>query len=151
MKLTNRGKCLQYKLFAFLVYLIPMTLLFFINLGAYTNDGGSFNFWGIMIFVGIVLAFKNYIIDAFKKRTLLSINIALLAMSIVMRYLSDEVILIASIGSISALIASFVETVADTYDLMSYKLVDGVKIKNTAPAMGDKDAWRMAYGFAAEE
>ena len=151
MKLTNRGKCIQYKAFAFLIYLIPMTLLFFINLGAYTNNSGSVNFWGIVLFVGIVLAFKNYIIDVFKKRTLLAVNIALLLMAIIMRYLSDEVILITAVGGVSALIATFVEIVADTYDLMSYRLVDGVKIKNTAPALSDKEAWQQAYGIAAEE
>ncbi len=37
------------------------------------------------------------------------------------------------------------------YDLMSYKLIDGVKQKNLDKAIPDKKAWAMAYGFSYSE
>ena len=77
----------------------------------------------------------------------MSFSVAILIISIVMRFLANEIILIATVSTIASVLSSFVEVVADTYDLMSYKLVDGVKQRNLEKGLGDKEAWAMAYGF----
>ena len=147
MKLTNTGKCLVYKIYAFLIYLIPMSILFFVNLGEYDRDAGIFGFWGFVVLAFIILAFKNYVLEFFKKRTLLTVSIIFFIVSFITRYIADELLLITAVSMIAALLSTFVEIVADTYNEYSYKTVDGVRTKNLAPALTDKEAWRLSYGF----
>ena len=147
MRLTNRGKSIVYRCLAFLVYVIPMTILFIANYKAYTNTAGSVGFWGFVIIAFCILSFKNTIIECFKKRALTTFSIAILIIAIVMRFLADEIILIATISTVGSVLSSFIEVVADTYDNLSYKLIDGVKQRNTDQALSDKKAWAMAYGF----
>lgn len=146
MKLTNRGKCLQYKAFAFLIYVIPMTVLFLANVSAYTTTEKAVGFWGFVLIAFIILMFKNTIVEAFKKRAQVSLSAAVLIISVLFNYMASELTLIAAVSLVAAILASFVEVVADTYDTMSYKLVDGVKVKNPAVGMPDKEAWAVSYG-----
>lgn len=150
MKLTNRGKCLQYRLLAFFVYFIPMAILFAVNIGAYTTDKGkTIGFWGFIIVAFVILTFKNLIIDAFKKRTQITLSVAVLILSVIFKYISEELTLIAVVSLMASVLSSFVEVVADTYDSASYVIKDGVKLKNTATAIPDKQAWAISYGFIA--
>lgn len=151
MKLTNSGKCLIYRILSFLVYLIPMTILFIANIDTYSSGGGIFGFWGFIVLAFVFISFKQNIIDIFKKQALLSVSGVFFIFSLVMRFLATEMLLITCVSFLASLIASFVFIVADTYELMSYKLVDGVKQKNLDKAVPDKKAWAMAYGFSYTE
>ena len=147
MKLTNSGKCLLYRVLSFLVYLIPMTILFIVNIDSYSSGGGIFGFWGFIVLAFVFISFKQNVIDMFKKQTLLSVSGVFFIFSLIMRFLATEMLLITCVSFLASLLSSFVSIVADTYELLSYKLIDGVKQKNLDKAMPDKKAWAMAYGL----
>jgi hypothetical protein len=128
-----------------------MTILFIANIDTYSSGGGIFGFWGFIVLAFVFISFKQNIIDIFKKQALLSVSGVFFIFSSVMRFLATEMLLITCVSFLASLIASFVSIVADTYELMSYKLVDGVKQKNLDKAIPDKKAWAMAYGFSYSE
>ena len=151
MKLTNSGKCKIYRALSFLVYLIPMTILFIANIDAYSSGGGIFGFWGFIVLALVFVSFKGNILDTIKKQPLLSISGGLFIFSLIMRFLANEMLLITCVSFLASVLSSFVSIVADTYEMMSYKLVDGVKQKNLDKAMSDKKAWAMSYGISLGE
>ena len=124
MKLTNKGKAWLYRFYAFLVYLIPMITLFIVNYQEYDKDGGAVGFWGI-----IVIAFAIFVV------------------ALVMKNIAGQMLLISAVSAIAALLSSFVSVVSDVFVEHSFKMVDGEKVKNSAPAISDKQAWLEAYGY----
>lgn len=145
--MTNSAKLLLYKIFSFLVYAIPMIALFIINHDEYKSDGSAFGFFGIIILVFIGLTLKNSIATLFKTHTLLTVSIIILVLSLLMKYLGDNMILISCVSIVGSLLQSVIEAVAHVYENYAYITEDGVKKKNMAPAIPDAQAWREAYGF----
>lgn len=147
MKLTNKGKAWLYRFYAFLVYLIPMITLFIVNYQEYDKDGGAVGFWGIIVIAFVVLAFKGYILNLFKKQPITTVSIAIFVVALVMKNIAGQMILISAVSAIAALLSSFVSVVSDVFVEHSFKMVDGEKVKNSAPAISDKQAWLEAYGY----
>ena len=149
--MTNSGKCLLYKVLSFAVYALPMVLLFFLNMGEYASDGSVFGFFGYIILFFVILTFKNTFVELFKTRTLMCVSAVLLVFSVLMQYLADNMILICAVSFIGAVMQSLVSVVADVYDRYSYITIDGIKRRNLAKAIPDKQAWAEAYGFMLTE
>lgn len=147
MKLTNSGKCKLYRLYAFIAYAIPMAMLFFVNYNAYKQEGGAVGFWGFVLLGFVFLAFKEQILTLFKKRMLMSLSGTLFIFAILMQFIADQIILITGVSFAAGLLSSFISVVGDVYAERSYRMVDGEKIKNTSPAIPDKQAWLEAYGW----
>ena len=147
MKLTNSGKCKLYRLYAFIAYTIPMAVLFFVNYNAYKQEGGAVGFWGFVLLGFVFLAFKEQILTLFKKRMLMSLSGTLFIFAILMQFIADQIILITGVSFAAGLLSSFISVVGDVYAERSYRMVDGEKIKNTSPAIPDKQAWLEAYGW----
>lgn len=147
MKLTNSGKCKLYRVYAFIAYAIPMAVLFFANYNAYKQEGGAIGFWGFVLLGFVFLAFKEQILSLFKKRMLMSLSGTLFIFAILMQFVADQIILITGVSFVAGLLSSFISVVGDVYATRAYKVIDGEKVKNTAPAISDKQAWLEAYGW----
>ena len=145
--MTNRGMCLLYKVYSFIAYAIPMTILFLVNIDAYRSDGSIFGFWGLVIIAFVFIAFKNTFINLVKDRTLVTVSALFLIFSLLMHYLASEMILISMMSFSGALVQSFFDGVADVYNEHSYVLIEGVKRRNRKKAISQKEAWAEAYGF----
>ncbi len=145
--MTNRGMCLLYKAYSFIVYTIPMAALFIANADVYKSDGSIFGFWGVVILAFVCLSFKTTFINLIKNRTLMTVSGLFFLFSIIMHYLSSEMILISAVSFFGAVLQSIFEVVADVYNEHSYMLVDGVKKRNRKKAISQKEAWAEAYGL----
>lgn len=149
--MTNGAKCKLYRLYAFLTYALPMALLFILNHEAYAGKASAFGFWGYIILIFVIAAFKDKFLTFFKNGSLLTVSAIVFVIALIMRYLSDELILISLVSLIGALLSTFIDIVGDVYERHSKIIVDGVEQKNRKPAMPDAEAWKEAYSFKAEE
>jgi len=124
-----------------------MITLFIVNYQEYDKDGGAVGFWGIIVIAFVVLAFKGYILNLFKKQPITTVSIAIFVVALVMKNIAGQMLLISAVSAIAALLSSFVSVVSDVFVEHSFKMVDGEKVKNSAPAISDKQAWLEAYGY----
>lgn len=147
MKLTNNGMGRVYKLYTLLCYILPMVALFIFNYDAYSKEEGAFGFWGIVVLMLCVIAFKNFCIDFFKKYRLLSVSLVVTVLGIFSEFLASQLIVIGVVSSGASIVSLVVSVVADVYDEHAFKLVDGEKVINKSPAISQKEAWKEAYGY----
>lgn len=147
MKLTNKGMSIVFKGLAFLVYLIPMAVLFGVNYAAYRKTEGLIGFWGVVLLAFVVLALKNILLTAFKKQPLIFMSLTVFIISLLMGKISDQMFLISGVSTVAAVFSGFVSTIADSYTEHAYKVIDGEKTLNTAPAISVRQARMEAYGF----
>lgn len=147
MKLTNSGMSRLYKLYSFLIYVIPMIVLFIIKKDAFSSDGGIFGFWGIIVLILCIIMFKDFCASFFKKQPILSVSIVLLVLGFFSEFLATYLTLIGVVSGVAGLLSSLVSVVADVYENHSYKIIDGEKIINKRAAIPQKEAWREAYGY----
>lgn len=146
--MTNLGKCYLYRLYAFLAYAVPMLILFFVNREAYIKDPNArIGIFGFVIFALIIIAFKSTVLSAIKKCPLLTVSAFLLIFSMLMKSIAEQMILICTVSIIGSCLMLIVDVVADVYYNLSYITKDGIKTKNPAKAITDREAWREAYGF----
>lgn len=147
MKLTNSGMCRLYKLYTFLIYVIPMTVLFIAKHDAFSSQGGVFGFWGIIVLILCVLMFKEFVATFFKKQPIISVSIVLLVIGLFAEFLASYLALIGIVSGVAGIASSIVSVVADVYNTHSYKMVDGEKVLNKGVAISQKEAWHEAYGY----
>ena len=145
--MTNLGKARLYKMYAFLIYAIPMMVLFFANMDEYKSDGSIFGFFGIVILMLVLIAFKNTVLEFVKKRTVLTVSVFVLLFSMLMASFADKMVLIATVSTIGGVFQGIVDVVADTYYNHAYIVKDGIKTRNPEMALTDKEAWAEAYGL----
>ena len=98
MKLTNKGMSIVFKGLAFLVYLIPMAVLFGVNYAAYRQTEGLIGFWGVVLLAFVVLALKNILLTAFKKQPLIFMSLTVFIIALLMGKISDQMFLISLKG-----------------------------------------------------
>lgn len=151
MKFTNGGMSRIYKIYTFLLYVLPMVILFVIKREDYTSDGSIFGFWGIIIVMLCVIMFKSFVVDFFKKYSILTVSIIVMIIGLFSRFLSTQLILIGVVSTIASILSLSVSVVADVYDKHAYKTVDGEKVVNKSPAISEKEAWKEAYGYNIAE
>lgn len=152
--MTNLGKCRLYRLYAFLTYCIPMILLFAINHQAYMSGGSAFGFWAYVILFFCLIAFKNIFLKWAEKRATLVMSAVLLIFALVMIYLAEEMLLICTVSLVASVLSYFVDIVGDVYYANAWVAVNGNTQnlqRNTAKALPDREAWRIAYGVDGEE
>lgn len=147
MKLTNSGMSRLYKLYTFLAYVLPMVVLFIVNHDAYGKEEGIFGFWGIIVLMLCVIAFKNFVTEFFKKYRVLTVSVMLLIIGIFAEFLGSQLILIGVVSTCAAIVSLVFSHVGDVYDEHCYKMVNGEKVINKAPAIPQKEAWNEAYGY----
>lgn len=146
--MTNKGKAFLFKIYAFLIYLVPMAVLFAINYKEYDKDGGVIGFWGMVVIAFVVLAFKDYIITFFKKQPLMTVSLTVFIVSIITSELADKLALISGIAVIASLLSSFVSVISDSFMNHAYIIQpNGEKSLNTNEAISTRQATMEAYGF----
>ena len=145
MKLTNYGKSIVYKLYAFLVYLIPMLILFFVNMKEYTTNS-RISFFGIIIIAFVIIAFKETVRKIINYDLFLSVNVAIFVVSLLAYFLAEKLILITAVSFVGCVLSSFVGAIATTYYNLSF-IVDanGNKRKDTKPGLTLKQALKETY------
>ncbi len=147
MKLTNGGMCRIYKIYTFLVYVIPMALLFAFKYESFSSDGGMFGFWGIIVLMLCVIMFKDFCASFFKKQPIISVSIVLLVIGLFAEFLAEYLPLIGIVSGVAGVLSCIFSVVADVYNNHAYKVIDGEKIINKSIALPQKEAWREAYGY----
>lgn len=148
MKLTNGGMCRLYKFYTFLVYVIPMVVLFIIKKDDYIKDGSRFGFWGIVVLMLCVIMFKNFCVEFFKKQRIMTVSVIIFIIGIFSEYLSSQLILIGLVSVIASAVSMAFSLVADVYEQHAFKTDEaGEKIINKNIAISQKEAWREAYGY----
>lgn len=147
MKLSNHGKSVLYKLYAFLAYASIMLTLFFIKLQDYAPEN-RLGFYSVIVLIFIIIAFKDTMKKIINYNLQLSASVITLACAILGYTVGKEMILIASASVVGSILSMFFGVVADTYAEYAY-ITDsnGIKRKNLARAISDKQAWRESYGF----
>lgn len=142
---TNKGRYYAYKAISFLLYILPLVILFGVEHNHYLKTlGTSLSFFGYVIIALILVALKDKLLEFAKHNTVLTISIVLFVVSLIMRYLADELLLISGVSVFGALLSTIVEPVAEVYKKRSDKEVSDGQIKET---ITHKNAWRLAYGF----
>lgn len=147
MKLSNHGKSVLYKLYAFLAYASIMLTLFFVKLQDYAPEN-RLGFYSVIVLIFIIIAFKDTMKKIINYNLQLSASVITLACAILGYTVGKEMILIASASVAGSILSMFFGVVADTYAEYAY-ITDsnGIKRKNLARAISDKQAWRESYGF----
>lgn len=147
MKLSNHGKSVLYKLYAFLAYASIMLTLFFVKLQDYAPEN-RLGFYSVIVLIFIIIAFKDTMKKIINYNLQLSASVITLACAILGYTVGKEMILIASASVVGSILSMFFGVVADTYAEYAY-ITDsnGIKRKNLARAISDKQAWRESYGF----
>lgn len=145
---TNRGRFYEYKAISFIIYLLPLIVLFSVNYGSYIRSAGtSLSFFGYIIIAMILIAFKDKFLEFAKKNVVLSVSLVVFIVSIVMQYLAQELMLISGVSLFGAFLSCIVEPVADVYHVRAEK----EKAGEVVDVPTHKNAWRLAYGLRAEE
>lgn len=146
--MTNSAKKVIYRVYAFLVYLIPMVVLFFVRMEKYMQVQGALGIFGFILLVFVFMFFGEKLLDKFKEKRVLFVSVGLFVFAITTYYISSELLWITATSVVGAILSEIVNVVGDVYARYEYKMVDGVKTKNKDAALSDKDAWREAYGFS---
>ena len=147
MKLSNHGKSVLYKLYAFLAYSAIMLTLFFVKLKDYAPEN-RLGFYSIIVLVFVLIAFKNTMKKIITYNLQLSASVITLACAILGYTVGKEMILIASASVVGSILSMFFGVVAETYAEYAYITdANGIKRKNLAIAISDRQAWRESYGF----
>ena len=145
--MTNGAKKILYRLYAFLIYLIPMAVLFLCRLENYMQVQGALGLFGFILLIFVALFFSEKLLEKFKEKRVLFVSVVLFIFVIITHYISTELLWITSVSCVGAALSELVNVVGDVYARYEWKVVDGIKTKNTDPALSDQDAWKEAYGI----
>jgi hypothetical protein len=147
----NVAKYRLYKVYSCLAYATPMAILFGINSDMYLTDstgGTSIGFWGFVIIIFTILAFKNRIMEFAKKNAVLSVSVTVFSISLLMQFIAGQLMLISAVSIAGGVLSSVVEPVADFYYAVAYKQInEESRVRLNLPSIPQKEAWKQAYGF----
>jgi len=153
MKFTNGAMAKVYKIYTFLIYIIPMIGLYVWKHEDFGTEGSIFGFWGIVVIFLMVIAFKQFCADFFKKFPQLSVSLIILFIGLFSEFLADNLVLIGSFSTVASILGLLFSTVADVYQSHAF-LIDkatGEKRLNKNKAISQKEAWQEAYFFGIAE
>ena len=152
MKISNYGKMIIYKIYSVLAYVLPMLATYFIFFHK-AEPKTQFGFWFYIILFLCLIVGKNIIFERIKKNLVATVGVVMLIIGIFFSYMGDALTVIGVAGCISALICSVFIKVADVYHAHAFISVNGntqVLQRNPAPAIKEKDAWKIAFGVYNE-
>ena len=94
------------------------------------------------------MAFKDFVINFFKKQPLTTISLAIFIISMITAKLSGQLQLISGVALAASVLSSFVSVISDSFMNHAYIVKpNGEKTLNTAPAISVRQAAMEAYGF----
>ena len=142
MKLTNYGQSIMFKIYAFLVYLIPMLILFFTNIDAYTSDS-KLSFFGILILGTCLIAFCGTIKKIINYNVGLSVSVIVFLIALLSKYLGEQLMLISGCSFIGSVLSIVFTAISNTYYRLAFvEDEQGRKRKDKSPAISFKEAWQ---------
>ena len=146
--MTNYGKCILYKLYAFLAYATPMAILFFCNISEYTSNS-KLSFFGILVIGFVVTAFSGTVKKIFNYNISLSVSAVIFIIALISYYMGEKLMVISGVSFIGSALSSLVGAVAETYANWSFITDEtGRKRKDNSKAIPDKQAWQETYMMA---
>lgn len=142
MKLTNYGQSVMFKIYAFLVYLIPMTILFIFNMDNYTSDA-TFSFFGIVLLGFVAIAFCGTLKKIFNYNLGLSVSAVIFIVALMSKYLGEQMLLISGCSFLGSAFSLVFGSISNTYYRLSFIIDEqGRKRKDKTPALPLAEAWR---------
>lgn len=145
---TNKSRYIFYKWLSFLIYIIPLVVLFIIKRDDYITESGgkTVSFFGYMVVIFVIVAFKDKVLTFAKKNTILTVSVIIFTIAWVMKYLANELLLISAVSLIGSLISTIIEPVVVVYEARLEKERNGDNVN----LLSHKNAWRLAYGFGTK-
>ena len=145
---TNKSRYIFYKWLSFLIYIIPLVVLFIIKRDDYITESGgkTVSFFGYMVVIFVIVAFKDKVLTFAKKNTILTVSVIIFTIAWVMKYLANELLLISAVSLIGSLISTIIEPVVVVYEAKLEKERNGDNVN----LLSHKNAWRLAYGFGTK-
>ncbi len=141
---TNKGRYRLYKLISFLVYVLPLVILFAVERDHYLKTAGtSLSFFGYIIVAFALIAFKDKLLGFAKNNAILTVSLIVFIISLIMRYLADELLLISGVSLFGALLSTIIEPVCEVFKKRADKDDEDGEVR----LLTHKNAWRLAYGF----
>lgn len=142
-----------YKLYSMVAFAVPLMGLFAINKDTYISTASTgISFFGFILLLFFVIAFKNKILAGAKKDTLLTVIIGVFATALIMQYLAHQLMLISGAAFMGWAFSKAFDHVADVYYSRAYQEIsDGRKVRIQTPTMPQKQAWRAAFGLSFSE
>lgn len=149
----NHKKFLLYKGFAIMGFLIPMIVLFCLEPAYFVSRPDfSVGVGGVTAGVIVCIVLKRKLADFVGKNPVL---FAMLIFSIIVTFLRNSLELLPLIGWCSVvgiLISGIFDRVADVYYAVAYKQInEKIRVKNVAPPIPDKEAFKIAFGLSVEQ
>ena len=142
MKLTNYGQSILFKIYAFLVYLVPMLVLFFCNMDKYTSDA-TFSFFGIVIIGFVAIAFCGTLKRIFNYNLGLSISAVIFIVALMSKYLGEQMLLISGCSFLGSAFSLVFGAISNTYYRFAFITDEsGRKRKDRGLAIPLSEAWR---------
>ena len=142
MKLTNYGQSILYKIYAFLVYLVPMVGLFLFNMDEYISDA-TFSFFGIVLIGFVSIAFCGTLKKIFNYNLGLSVSAVIFIIALLTKYLGEQLMLISGCSLFGNVLSMFFGSISNTYHRLSFITDEnGRKRKDRSPALPLSEIWR---------
>lgn len=144
---TNRARFRLYRFLSFLVYVLPLVILFACESERYLKSAGSsLSFFGYFLVAFALIAFKDKLLGFAKNNAVLTVSLVIFVISLVMRYLADELLIISGISLFGALLSAVIEPVGEVFA----KRAERDEESGNCELLSHKKAWRIAYGFREE-
>lgn len=131
----------MFKIYAFLLYLLPMLILFFCNMEAYTTDS-RLSFFGILIVGFVCIAFCNTVKKIFKYNIGLSVSAMIFIIAMLSKYLGEQLMLISGCSFLGSVLSLVFGAISNTYYRFAFIIdAEGRKRKDKSKAIPLKEAW----------
>ncbi len=151
MKITNYGQSILFKIYAFLVYLTPMLVLFFCNMDEYTSDA-TFSFFGIVLIGFVAIAFCGTLKKIFNYNLGLSVSAIIFVVALMSKYLGEQLLLISGCSFIGSAFSLVLGSISNTYYRFAFIIDEsGRKRKDRAEALPLSEAWKETLYISSKE
>ena len=147
--MTNSTMKRLYRVYAFIVYLVPMIILFILRSDKYLKKPTTaIGFFGFIVLAFVIFYFSKQLFnEGLKGKRFIVVSGLLTVFSVVTLYLAQELVYICVTSFIASVFSQLINEVADVYENYEYKIDPdtGIKHKNRDKAIPQKEAWREAY------
>ena len=131
MKLTNHAQSVLFKIYAFLVYCLPMAVLYFCNIENYNSDS-KLSFMGVLLIGFVAIAFANTVKKIINYNIGLSVSSIIFVIALLSKFLGEQLIMISGASFIGSVFALIFSEISNTYSRFAFKIdAEGRKRKDS--------------------
>lgn len=144
--MTNFGKYITLKITSFLCFAMPIFAVIAVNYESFIYVGAKYSLYFYVALLILAVEFSDSFLKITKKNPALVMSFALFITSVVMRYFSDQLLLISIAGIVGGVISVFFKEVEKVYFHACYEVLpNGDKMRKTEEVIPLKTAIRRAY------